>query len=180
MPCPDVQYSINGKKDIKISGKLRETAFEVMFPEDNDHLGLPYIILDTILQCPLDIRRELADNLFLIGGSTMVMGLMARLKVELLELLKSNMYKDKLFFDSVKFHTAPAKANFTAWLGGECSFPLLLLIYEQLSNGIGFQVQFTVERIWCKHDHSLAKRTRKLVEFQIGRRWKKIDSSVNE
>lgn len=118
MPCPDVQYSINGKKDIKISGRLRETAFEVMFPEDNDHLGLPYIILDTILKCPLDIRRELAENLFLIGGSTMVMGLMARLKVELLELLKSNMYKNKLFFDSVKFHTAPAKANFTAWLGG--------------------------------------------------------------
>lgn len=117
-PCPDVQYSINGKKDIKISGKLRETAFEVMFPEDNDHLGLPYIILDTIMKCPLDIRRELAENLFLIGGSTMVMGLMARLKVELLELLKSNMYKNKLFFDSVKFHTAPAKANFTAWLGG--------------------------------------------------------------
>ncbi len=123
MPCPDVQYSINGKKDIKINGKLRETAFEVMFPEDNDHLGLPYIILDTILKCPLDIRRELAENLFLIGGSTMVLGLMARLKVELLELLKTNMYKYKLFFDSVKFHTAPAKPNFTAWLGGKaCLF----------------------------------------------------------
>lgn len=132
MPCPDVQYSINGKKDIKISGKLRETAFEVMFPEDNDHLGLPYIILDTILKCPLDIRRELAENLFLIGGSTMVMGLMARLKVELLELLKSNMYKDKLFFDSVKFHTAPAKANFTAWLGGK--FVCVPSINEQFSN----------------------------------------------
>lgn len=97
---------------------MRETVYEVLFPNDNDRLGLPYVILDTILKCPRDMRRELAENIFLIGGSTMVLGLMARLKLELLALLQSDYYKDKLFLTSVKFHSAPAKANFTAWVGG--------------------------------------------------------------
>lgn len=50
MQCPDVQYPIDGKEVIKVPGILRETAFEVLFPEDNDKLGLPYIILNAILQ----------------------------------------------------------------------------------------------------------------------------------
>ena len=117
-PCPDVQYPIKGLQIIRIPGTLRETAYEVLFPENNDNLGLPYIILDTILKCPKDMRRQLAENIFLMGGTTMVTGLMARLKSELLSLLHSDLYKDRLFFNSVKFHSAPAKANFTAWLGG--------------------------------------------------------------
>lgn len=48
--CPDVEYPVDGNLVIKIPGLLRETAFEVLFPEDNDRLGLPYIILDAILQ----------------------------------------------------------------------------------------------------------------------------------
>lgn len=117
-PCPDVEYPIDGKEVITISGVLRETAMEVLFPEDNDHLGLPYIILDAILCCPLDMRKTLAENIFLIGGTSMIMGLTARLKSELEHLLKSDLYKDKLFLKDIKFHKAPAKPNFTAWLGG--------------------------------------------------------------
>lgn len=104
---------------VQISGKLRETAFEVLFPHDNERSGLPYLVLDSILMSPLDMRRQLADNLFLMGGTTMAMGLTARLKSELLALLKTSMYKDKLFIDTIKFHTVQAKPNFTAWLGGK-------------------------------------------------------------
>ncbi|XP_052860241.1 actin-related protein 10 [Anopheles cruzii] len=117
-PCPDVDYPVQGEEIFKISGRLRETAYEVMFPEDNDRLGLPYIILNAILKCPRDMRIPLANNLLLIGGSTMVQGLAARLKAELLALLQTDLYKDRLALQTFKFHQAPAEPNFTAWLGG--------------------------------------------------------------
>ncbi|CAO1442082.1 unnamed protein product [Diamesa serratosioi] len=117
-PCPDVEYPIDGSEVIKIPGLLREVANEVLFPEDNDRLGLPYIILDSILKCPLDTRKELAENILLIGGTSSTAGIVARLKGELLKLINSDYYKDKLFIQNIKFHTAPSKPNFTAWLGG--------------------------------------------------------------
>ncbi|XP_053683563.1 actin-related protein 10 [Sabethes cyaneus] len=117
-PCPEVDYPIKGDETIKIPGIIRETAFEVLFPKDNDHLNLANIILNSILKCPKDMRKALAENIVLIGGTTMVLGLAARLKAELLALLQCDQYKDKLFLKTVKFHKPPSKANFTGWLGG--------------------------------------------------------------
>lgn len=114
-PPPDVKYPIQGKETITISGKLRETAYEVLFPEDNDRLGLPYIILDAIVDCTIDMRKTLLENLMIIGGTAMAQGLMSRLKAELLALLKSEVYKEKLHATIVKFHRVPAKENFAAW-----------------------------------------------------------------
>lgn len=91
---------------------------EVLFPEDNDRLGLPYIILDAILACPIDIRKSLMENIILIGGTSMIMGLASRIKSELQTLLETEIYKSKLFVKDIKFHKAPTKQNFTAWLGG--------------------------------------------------------------
>ncbi|XP_062560716.1 actin-related protein 10 [Armigeres subalbatus] len=116
--CPDVDYPIKGDEVIKISGALRETAYEVLFPEDNDHLNLANIILNSILKCPKDMRKALAENIVLVGGTTMVLGLASRLKAELLALLRTEQYRDKLFLKAFKFHNPPSKANFTAWLGG--------------------------------------------------------------
>lgn len=48
--CTDVDYPVDGGDVIKIPGLLREIAFESIFPEDNDRMGLPYIILDSILK----------------------------------------------------------------------------------------------------------------------------------
>lgn len=117
-PCPDVQYSLKGKVEIAIPGTLRETAFEALFPYDNDHLGLPFIILDAILTCPIDMRKELAQNIVLVGGTAMTLGLKIRLQHELEALSKSDFYKERLFIDEFKFHSPPSKANCTSWLGG--------------------------------------------------------------
>lgn len=116
--CPDVDYPVDGIDVIKVPGLIREIAFEVLFPEDNDHLGLPYIILDSILKCSVDTRKALAENILLIGGTASAPGIIARLRSELLKLINSGYYKDRLFIQDVKFHSAPAKPNFTAWLGG--------------------------------------------------------------
>ncbi|KAL7017045.1 hypothetical protein ACKWTF_010234 [Chironomus riparius] len=117
-PCPDVDYPVDGSDVIKIPGNLREFALEVLFPEDNDYLGLPYIIIDAIIKCPVDSRKELAENILLIGGTSSMMGIKARLRDELRTLIKSEFYKDRLYIDDVKFHNAPSKPNFTGWLGG--------------------------------------------------------------
>ncbi|XP_055597009.1 actin-related protein 10 [Uranotaenia lowii] len=117
-PCPDVEYPVTGHEIIKIPGTIRETAFEVLFPQDNDNLNLANIILDSIIKCPRDMRKALAENIVLIGGSTMVLGLTARLQAEMLALLASDQYNEKLFVKTFKFHKSPAKANFVAWMGG--------------------------------------------------------------
>lgn len=66
----------------------------------------------------MDTRRALAENIVLIGGTTMTKGFASRLKTELLSLIQSDLYENKLKIQSFKFHTAPAKPNYTAWLGG--------------------------------------------------------------
>ncbi|XP_031849349.1 actin-related protein 10 [Nomia melanderi] len=115
-PPPAVVYP--GVKNIIIPGEIREKAYEVLWERDNDNLSIPTMILDAILKCPIEIRRPLAENIILIGGTTMAKGFISRLKSELLALLKSNLYSDKLKIQVFKFHTAPSKPNYTAWLGG--------------------------------------------------------------
>ncbi|KAK2580324.1 hypothetical protein KPH14_001222 [Odynerus spinipes] len=115
-PPPTVKYP--GVKTITISGEIRERAYEVLWERDNDNLSIPTMILDAIIKCPIDTRRTLAENILLIGGTTMAKGFASRLKAELLNLLKSNLYAEKLKINSFKFHTAPSKPNYTAWLGG--------------------------------------------------------------
>lgn len=63
-------------------------------------------------------RHELAENILLIGGTTMAKGFAARLKSELTSLVASDLYSNKLKIPHFKFHTAPCKPNYTAWLGG--------------------------------------------------------------
>lgn len=66
----------------------------------------------------MDSRKELAENILLIGGTSSAMGIKPRLRDELKALIKSDYYKERLYIDDVKFHSAPAKPNFTGWLGG--------------------------------------------------------------
>lgn len=115
-PPPDVTYP--GVRRILIPGEIREKAFEMLWERDNDNLSLPTMILDAIVKCPLDMRRVLAENIILVGGTTMTKGFASRLKTELLALVKSDLYKTKLKVESFKFHTAPSKPNYTVWLGG--------------------------------------------------------------
>lgn len=112
-----MKYTIGGSDVITISGKVREKVYEILYEEDNDHLCLSTMILDAIMKVDLHLRSKLAENILLIGGTVMVPGFKARLKDELLKQLKSERYK-KLRIDSFKFHAAPCKENYTAWLGG--------------------------------------------------------------
>lgn len=73
---------------------------------------------DSCLQCAVDLRKVLAENILLIGGTAMLPGFKHRLLLELKELVQSPKYKDRLAIRTFKFHNPPAKENYTAWLGG--------------------------------------------------------------
>lgn len=155
-PCPDVDYPVDGLEVIKVPGLLRETAFEVLFPCDNDRLGLPFIILDAILKCPVDARKDLAENILLIGGTASVPGLAARLRSELLKLLESDYYKDRVYIQDVKFHTAPSKPNFTAWLGAS-----IYAATDFISNSLTKENYLKNRKIpdWINYDETTPIRT---------------------
>jgi len=73
--------------DIQLSTELF-SAPEILFKpqlEGIDQLGLHYLINDSIISCPMDIRKELQQNIVLGGGTAQLSHLPERLKEELQE-----------------------------------------------------------------------------------------------
>lgn len=117
-PVPDFDYRVGGDKVIRIPGPVREAVHEVLFEKDNDQMSLPHMILDAIQKSAIDMRKPLAGNIVLVGGTTMVPGFKSRLLAELRELMKTPKYENSLKISTFKFHSPPAKENYVAWLGG--------------------------------------------------------------
>ncbi|XP_069684349.1 actin-related protein 10 [Periplaneta americana] len=117
-PPPDVLYREGGSDTFTVPGKVREAAYEVLFEQDNDQISVATMILDAIVKCPIDMRKPLAENILVIGGTAMTPGFKARLLEELKHLLKDPKYASKLALKTFKFHKPPAKENYVAWLGG--------------------------------------------------------------
>ena len=76
----------------------------------------------TVFQSPIDMRRDLAENIVLIGGTTMLPGFHHRLCVELYHLLKNNKYQNELSIKLFRFHKLPTKENCACWLGGRDAY----------------------------------------------------------
>ncbi|XP_062141687.1 actin-related protein 10 [Drosophila sulfurigaster albostrigata] len=120
-PPPSVAYAIcDDDAVIQIPGTLRESVYELLFEQSNERDSLPHLVLRAILDCNRDVRRALIESIFVIGGGSMVQGLLARLKSELQLLLASDKYYAERFHGELqfKFYHSIGKQNFTAWLGG--------------------------------------------------------------
>lgn len=111
-------YPLKSGKRIPVSGHVRESAFEVLFELDLDMLNIATMLLDSLVSVARDMKKPLAQNILLTGGTAMTPGLKYRLLQELKSLLELPCYKDKLFIKNFKFHEFPAKENYVAWLGG--------------------------------------------------------------
>lgn len=70
-------------------------------------------------QCPIDTRKQLAENLVIIGGTSMLPGFLHRLLAEIRYLVEKPKYKKTLGTKNFRIHTPPAKADCVAWLGGK-------------------------------------------------------------
>jgi actin-related protein len=76
-----------------------------------------------IEQCPVDVRRAMAANLVVVGGTAAMLGLKKRLLQELrLQSTRSDMAPY-----TFKLHKPPVPDNCVTWLGGEGSARLLLI-----------------------------------------------------
>ena len=114
---PSATYPLNGDITLRIDGQTRESACERLFEQDNDRMSVSTMVLDSLLECPLDSRKELAANIVIVGGTSMIKGFKARLFQELKHLLTKEPYCSRLFVEEFKLHKAPGKANFSSWVG---------------------------------------------------------------
>ena len=84
-------------------------------------------------QCPIDTRKQLAENLVVIGGTSMLPGFLHRLLAEIRYLVEKPKYKKTLATKTFRIHTPPAKANCVAWLGGKNFFVCSGLTLQHLT-----------------------------------------------
>ncbi|KAK3092796.1 hypothetical protein FSP39_007301 [Pinctada imbricata] len=117
-PPPGVDYPLSDGRILKVTGHVREQSFEVLFEQDNEEISITTMILDAIAKCPIDMRKELAENIVIIGGTAMTKGFHHRLCVELYHYLKQPKYQQQLAIKLFKFHKLPGKENYIGWLGG--------------------------------------------------------------
>jgi len=115
--APLVNYPISGSQFLQVDGITREGSSEMLWNLDNDYISVASMVLDSILACPLDCRRQLANSLVIIGGTSMMPGFKSRLNQELKSLLSDNKY-DQLNINHFKIYKPPGQPNYTSWLGG--------------------------------------------------------------
>lgn len=116
-PPSDVKYPIDGQKVLNIPGALRESVCEVLFEMYGYEHTLPTLIIEAIIKCPVDVRKDMSANIVVIGGTAMTAGLKHRLLMELKTLANSCLYESKLHFNAFKIHELPCKENYVSWLG---------------------------------------------------------------
>ncbi|CAG0919818.1 unnamed protein product [Notodromas monacha] len=68
---------------LKIPGRVREGATEVLFEPDEDSVTLRSAILDSMMMCPIDYRVKIAESIVICGGLSHMKGLRKRLLEEL-------------------------------------------------------------------------------------------------
>lgn len=125
------KYELNGDNFVEFEGILREQAAEIWFKNsDPDGCSLPYMILECLAACPIDVRKKLAASILITGGTSMLPGFKARLVRELKKIEselgdKKPDFKDEKFVDKFKsgsyefrVFSSPIKENCVNWLGG--------------------------------------------------------------
>ncbi|NXL32655.1 ARP10 protein, partial [Glaucidium brasilianum] len=117
-PPPDVDYPLDGEKILHVVGPIRDSVVEILFEQDNEETSVATLILDSLIQCPIDTRKQLAENLVIIGGTAMLPGFLHRLMAEIRYLVEKPKYREILATKTFRIHTPPAKPNCVAWLGG--------------------------------------------------------------
>ncbi|XP_046849297.1 actin-related protein 10-like [Xenia sp. Carnegie-2017] len=113
-----VDYPLDGAKILRVEGQIREQTFDVLFEVDEEEKSIATLMLDAVINSPIDTRKELAENIVVIGGTSMAPGFTHRLLQELHSQLQSSKYQNRLHIKTFKFHNPPVKANCVVWFGG--------------------------------------------------------------
>ncbi|GAB1605860.1 actin-related protein 10-like [Argonauta hians] len=145
---PDVEYPFDGDSFLHVTGRVREEACEILFEQDNEEMSLATMILDSLIKCPIDTRRELSQNIILMGGTCQLPGFYSRLQKELYDQLTKPKYAEKLKIQVLKFHKPPCIENYTAWLGGAIAGAMITLPARSVSQETFLETNSLPD--WCK------------------------------
>jgi len=129
----DVSYPLKENQVLRVDGKLRAHAYDILFNGDEEDRSLATLILDSILSTPIDCRRTLAENVVLIGGSVMAPGFENRLHEELSFLLNETHYQKKIKMTSIKIKRSPVPSIYSSWQGGAIFGALEVLADHSIS-----------------------------------------------
>ncbi|KAG0164775.1 hypothetical protein DFQ28_009841 [Apophysomyces sp. BC1034] len=133
----DLYYPITlqdgSKATLLIPGWIRERTVEVLFEGDEDEPGLAHCILNSLAKVQPDLRKPLISSLLVIGGTSLLPGFQARLKQELLRLIRNPGSFEKKKYEallqlhkSIRFLDSPEEKgagrifmnNVRGWIGG--------------------------------------------------------------
>lgn len=133
---PAVNYCLGGNRVLTIPGNLREGVCEIFFEISGHEHSLTTMIVETILMAPIDCRKQLSENILLIGGIANLPGLEHRLAKEL-QNFEPERFQGKIFGD-IKFHKPLCARNYVSWLGASmfCSVSFLELRSKTRDNWI--------------------------------------------
>lgn len=121
-PAANASFKLDGE-DAKIIGSTLERIGERIFEPDDDGVDLVESILECVVACPIDARRELLRNLLFTGGGAHLHNVVQRLEFDIARRVES----DKRFRHlrapdsnghSVFVHVPPGKPSCLAWIGG--------------------------------------------------------------
>eukprot|EP00871_Galdieria_phlegrea_P004185 jgi/Galph1/4768/GphlegSOOS_G3481.1 len=101
---PDGQQMVVGSECFRCPEVLFQPSFVGM-----DSEGIHAVAFGSIMNCDVDMRRELYGNIVLSGGSTMFPGMSERLQKELQTITPTSM--------KVKI-SAPPERKYSVWIGG--------------------------------------------------------------
>ncbi|KAI8390352.1 hypothetical protein BD560DRAFT_319533 [Blakeslea trispora] len=101
----DLYYPISLKDgtraNLLIPGWLRERTTEVLFEGDEDEPSIPHCILDSLLKLQSDLRKPLISSMLFIGGTSLLPGIQARMKQELLRIMRDPLDYEKRKYGSL-------------------------------------------------------------------------------
>lgn len=106
-----LSYGFSDERQLQI-GNARIRAPEVLFKPaliGSEELPLSHLIFRSIMKSPMDIRKDLFNNIVLSGGCTLLPGLADRLKAELTNLAPAN--------TRIRI-VAPPERRYSTWIGG--------------------------------------------------------------
>eukprot|EP00039_Didymoeca_costata_P001269 m.51136 g.51136 ORF g.51136 m.51136 type:complete len:503 (+) comp10712_c0_seq1:188-1696(+) len=90
---PTFTYRFPSGYAVELDSEFRTSVCEVLFEGfDIDDESISGAILDSILRCQIDIRKEIASKILLCGGTCMIPGFRKRIAQELLELVNEKRY----------------------------------------------------------------------------------------
>ncbi|KAG2386958.1 hypothetical protein C9374_001993 [Naegleria lovaniensis] len=124
---PTVNYELPDGSSISVGNerfKCPELLFNPSLTGNHDSLGIVELCKKTIYDTDIDLRKTLAHNIFLAGGSTKFKGLQARLQNDLQEALP---YSQKV---RVKNST---DSQHLAWIGGSILGKMSRFTYDAMS-----------------------------------------------